>query len=46
MVLQAGKKFKILARNDLEESTLASFAPVDGALFVRTDKRLYRFEAK
>jgi outer membrane protein assembly factor BamB len=45
-VLKAGKEFKQLARNPLEERTLASYAVVDGALFLRTDKNLYRFQAR
>jgi outer membrane protein assembly factor BamB len=45
-VLQAGKTFKVLAKNDLKEKTLASFAAADGALFVRTERHLYRFGAK
>ena len=36
-VLKAGRKFEQLARNPLNERTLASFAVVDGALFVRTE---------
>jgi outer membrane protein assembly factor BamB len=45
-VLRAGKKFERLAKNDLQERTLASYAVADGALFLRTEKHLYRFEAK
>lgn len=45
-VLAAGKEFKILQKNDLKEKTFAAFAAVDGALFVRTKKHLYRFETK
>jgi outer membrane protein assembly factor BamB len=41
-VLEAGKTFKQLARNDLGERTLASYAVCDGALFIRTAKHLYR----
>jgi outer membrane protein assembly factor BamB len=41
-VLEAGKTFKQLARNDLGERTLASYAACDGALFIRTAKHLYR----
>ncbi|MGH7225545.1 MAG: PQQ-binding-like beta-propeller repeat protein, partial [Gemmataceae bacterium] len=42
MVLQAGKKFKLLAKNSLDERSLASAAAADGALFLRTEKHLYR----
>jgi outer membrane protein assembly factor BamB len=45
-VLAAGTEFKKLARNDLKERSLASFAAADGALFIRTEKNLYRFEDK
>ena len=37
------KKLTVLAKNDLEERSLASFAVADGSLFVRTAKHLYRF---
>ena len=43
-VLKAGKEFKQLARNPLQEPTLASYAVVDGALFLRTETNLYRFQ--
>jgi len=46
MVVQAGTEFKELARSDLKEKTFATFAPVDGALFVRTETQLYRFDKK
>jgi len=45
-VLQAGKSFKVLAQSDVKEKTLASFAAADGALYVRTERHLYRFETK
>jgi outer membrane protein assembly factor BamB len=43
-VVKAGKQFELLAKNDLKERTLASYAAVDGALFIRTAKHLYRIE--
>jgi outer membrane protein assembly factor BamB len=46
MVAAAGTEFKELARSDLKEKTFATFVPVDGALFVRTETQLYRFEKK
>ncbi len=46
VVLAAGKEFKIIKQNDMQEKTFASFAAVDGALFVRTEKQLFRFEQK
>ncbi len=38
----ATKEFKILAQNTLEGSLMASPVAVDGALYLRTDKALYR----
>jgi hypothetical protein len=46
VVIEASKKFKELARNRLGERSLASYAAVDGALFIRTRENLYRFEAR
>jgi outer membrane protein assembly factor BamB len=43
-VVAAGKEYKELTRSDLGEKTFASFVPVDGALFVRTETSLYRFD--
>jgi outer membrane protein assembly factor BamB len=43
-VLAAGPKFEILATNKLDGNTQASPAIVDGAIFLRTDKHLYRIE--
>jgi outer membrane protein assembly factor BamB len=45
-VIKAGKQFELVAKNDLGERTLASFAAADGALFIRTEKNLYRIEGK
>jgi outer membrane protein assembly factor BamB len=44
IVVQAGLRFVELARNALEERSLASAAAVDGALLLRTDRHLYRIE--
>jgi outer membrane protein assembly factor BamB len=46
VVLEASKKFKQVARNDLKEQTLASYAVADGALFIRTQKHLYRIQER
>ena len=43
-VLAVGKKFTVLAKNDLGEHTLASPAVADGALFIRTAGHLWRFQ--
>lgn len=45
-VLKAGKKFEVLARNNLGERTLASYAAADGVLFIRTEKHLYRIDSR
>ncbi|MFO0852126.1 MAG: PQQ-binding-like beta-propeller repeat protein [Gemmataceae bacterium] len=45
-VLAAGKEYKELSRSDLGEKTFATFVPVDGALFVRTETQLYRFDRR
>jgi outer membrane protein assembly factor BamB len=45
-VIEPGTTFKQVARNALGERSLASFAVADGALFVRTDKHLYRIQVK
>jgi outer membrane protein assembly factor BamB len=42
VVLAPGKTFHELARNALGERTLASCAVTDGALFIRTESKLYR----
>lgn len=46
-VVEATKSgLKPISKSELQEKTFATFAPVDGALFVRTESKLYRFEAK
>jgi outer membrane protein assembly factor BamB len=44
VVIRAGKRFELLARNPLEERTLASYAVADEALFIRTEEHLYRIQ--
>jgi outer membrane protein assembly factor BamB len=44
-VIKAGKKFVRLAKNDLQDRSLASYAVADGALFIRTEHSLYRVQA-
>jgi outer membrane protein assembly factor BamB len=41
-VVKAGKTYEPIARNPLGEKTLASYAAIDGALFIRTEAHLYR----
>lgn len=45
-VVKAGRAFEKLATNDLEEAIFASPAVSGDALFVRTEKAIYRIEAK
>src|SRR5262249_15277110 len=46
IVIKASKRFEEVAKNEMNEKTLASYAVADGALFLRTEKRLYRFEGR
>ena len=39
-VLKAGKTYDLLAKNDIGEPTLASYAIADGTLFIRSEKFL------
>ena len=43
-VIAASGEYRELATNDLQEPTLASFAIVDRAILVRTERHLYRIE--
>jgi outer membrane protein assembly factor BamB len=43
-VITAGRRFRQLGRNDLGEPSLASGAIADRALFLRTEKHLYRIQ--
>jgi outer membrane protein assembly factor BamB len=43
-VIKAGRTFEQLARNALGERTLASYAAADGALFIRTERHLYKIQ--
>ena len=45
-VIKAGKQYEMIAKNDLEERSLASYAAANGALFIRTEEHLYRIETK
>lgn len=45
-VIEPGTTFKVLAKNELKETIMASPAAVDGAILVRTDKALYRLGTK
>ncbi len=43
-VIKPGKEFTVLAENQLPGRTLASLATSDGAIFLRTDSKLYRIQ--
>ena len=43
-VLKAGKTFEVLARNDLKERTLASYALDDADIYLRTAQHLFRIQ--
>ena len=45
-VLDAGREFKVLAENHLDNGFMASPAVAGDALFLRTSKDVYRIEAK
>ena len=41
-VLAPGREFRVLGRNSLDGSTLASIAVSGGAFFIRSDTHLYK----
>jgi outer membrane protein assembly factor BamB len=43
-VLQPGKTFQVLAKNDLKERSLASYAIDEGVIYIRTAKHLFRVQ--
>ena len=45
-VVKAGTTYELLAKNELGERTLASYAVTDGALIVRTESHLWRIGKK
>jgi outer membrane protein assembly factor BamB len=45
-VVNAAKKFEVVARNEIGEKTLASYAASAGALYIRTEKNLYRIQER
>ncbi len=46
VVFKAGKTYQEVARNSIGEPTLASYAASNGAMFVRSEKSLYRIESR
>ena len=45
-VMKAAIKYELLARNDLKERTLASYAAANGAIFLRAAEHLYRIDKR
>lgn len=45
-VLRAGTKYEVLATSKLGEKTFACYAVADGAIFLRTETKLYRLQGK
>ena len=45
-VIKPGRTFELLATNQLDGQIFATPAAVDGAIFLRTDKALYRIEKR
>ena len=45
-VFKAAREYEKVATNPLNERTLASYAVGDGAIFVRTEKHLFRIEKR
>ncbi|MBI2803988.1 MAG: PQQ-like beta-propeller repeat protein [Planctomycetes bacterium] len=43
-VLRAGKTFEVLATSKLGERTFACYAVADGAIYLRTESKLYRIQ--
>ncbi len=43
-VIAASKEYEVIAKNSLDERTLASFAVLDSSLLIRTESSLYRIE--
>ena len=41
-VIKAGRKFEIIAENKIKERTLASFGVSEGAIYIRSEKSLFR----
>jgi outer membrane protein assembly factor BamB len=41
-VVRAKNMYELVAENDLQETTFASYAVADGSLFIRTAEALYR----
>jgi outer membrane protein assembly factor BamB len=44
LVITAGKKYELIAKNPINEKTLASYGVLDGSLLIRTETSLYRIK--
>ena len=45
-VIREGKKFEILSENKLDGKLMSSAAISEGAIFIRSDKAIYKIEKK
>ena len=45
-VVKPGTTFATVGKNTVKGKTLASLAPIEGAIFLRTDKELLRIDAE
>jgi outer membrane protein assembly factor BamB len=45
-IIEPGKTYTQLAKNEITGRTFASPVPIEGALLLRTDTQLYRIEAE
>ena len=41
-MIKAGRGYEEVAKNDIGERSLASFAVAEGTIFIRTEKSLFR----
>ncbi len=44
VIVKAGKKFEVLAENDVKEKTYASHAVADGTIYLRSENHLYKIQ--
>lgn len=42
-VVRTGKAFEVVSKSDMKEKTFATFVPVDGRLYLRTETKLFCF---
>ena len=43
-IIKASAEYQVVAKNSMGQSTLASFAVAEGAIYIRTDSHLYRIQ--